>query len=206
MLIELEYPTPEAVTLPAADTLLLVVDMQNAEGHPKGPMYSGEQIEQVTRNIAALRDKVRAAGGKIVYTQSVRKLDSLELSLFKNRVRKLEGSWDVEFVDALKPAPGEPIIVKYTHDCFHKTGMEALLERLNFKPGKGRVIVTGVAARVCVQQAVTAFSIRDYYVYVPMDCTTQSDEKEILQAYSLFTGFGYRFNVKMTRSDLVSLD
>jgi hypothetical protein len=38
-----------------------------------------------------------------------------------------------------------------------------------------------------------------------MDCTTQKDEKDVLQAFSLFTGYGYRYNVTMTRSDLIRL-
>jgi nicotinamidase-related amidase len=73
------------------------------------------------------------------------------------------------------------------------------------KPGEARVIVTGVATRGCVQCAVTGFSIRDYYVYVPIDCTAQKDEKEMLQAFSLFAGFSYRYNVTMTQSDMIQL-
>jgi len=61
----------------------------------------------------------------------------------------------------------------------------------------------GVATRGCVQCAVMGFSIRDFYVYVPIDCTTQRDEKEKLQAFSLFNSFGYRYNVAVTRSDLI---
>ena len=50
-----------------------------------------------------------------------------------------------------------------------------------------------------------ALSVRDYHVYVPMDCTAQKDEREVLQTFSLFTSFGYRHNVTMTRSDLINL-
>jgi nicotinamidase-related amidase len=70
-------------------------------------------------------------------------------------------------------------------------------------PGDARIIVTGIASRGCVQCAVTGFSIRDYYVYVPVDCTAQREEKEKLQAFSLFASFGYRYNVTVTRSDLI---
>jgi nicotinamidase-related amidase len=103
----------------------------------------------------------------------------------------------------LKPQPGEPVVVKYTHDCFYRTDMESVLDRLGMRPGEGRIIVAGIATRGCVQCAVTGFSIRDYYVYVPLDCTGQRDEKEKLQAFTLFAGFGYRYNVTVTRSDLI---
>jgi nicotinamidase-related amidase len=76
---------------------------------------------------------------------------------------------------------------------------------LRDRPGEGHVIVTGISTRNCVQSAVMALSVRDYHVYVPMDCTAQKDEKEILQTFSLFTSFGYRHNVTMTRSDLIKL-
>jgi len=203
MLIDLGYPDPVAVKLEPAKTMLLIVDMENEDCRPSGKRYMGEAVEQIIPNIVALRNRVRQAGGMVVHTQSVRKPDALEFTLFKNVVRKVEGTWGAEFIHELKPAAGEPVVVKYTHDCFYRTEMESLLERLRLRPGEGRVIITGIATRGCVQCAVMGFSIRDFYVYVPLDCTTQRDEKEKLQAFSLFTSFGYRYNVTVTRSDLI---
>jgi len=203
MQIELNYPEPILVKLDAAKTMLLIVDMENEDAHPSGKRYMGEAVEEIIPKIAALRRRVRAAGGLVVHTQSVRKPDALEFTLFNNVVRKVEGTWGAEFIDQLKPAPNEPVVVKYTHDCFYRTEMEALLDRLRLRAGEGRIIVTGIAARGCVQCAVMGFSIRDFYVYVPVDCTTQRDQKEKLQAFSQFTSFGYRYNVTVTRSDLI---
>jgi nicotinamidase-related amidase len=203
MQIELDYPKPVPVTLDAAKTILLIVDMENEDAHPSGKRYMGQAVEEIIPKLVALRQRVREAGGMVVHTQSVRKPDALEFTLFKNVVRKVEGTWGAEFVDQLKPAAGEPVVVKYTHDCFYRTDMEALLERLHFRPGEGRVIVTGIAARGCVQCAVMGFSIRDFYVYVPVDTTTERDQKEKLQAFSQFMSFGYRYNVTVTRSDLI---
>lgn len=95
------------------------------------------------------------------------------------------------------------MIVKHTHDCFYRTEMDALLKQMKLQPGEGSVIVTGISTRNCVQSAVMGFSVRDYHVYVPMDSTTQNDEKQVLQAFSLFTSFGYKHNVTVTRSDLI---
>ncbi|MGE5853567.1 MAG: isochorismatase family cysteine hydrolase [Deltaproteobacteria bacterium] len=203
MQIELNYPEPGAVKLDAAKTMLLIVDMENEDAHPSGKRYMGEAVEEIIPKIVALRRRVRAAGGMVVHTQSVRKPDALEFTLFKNVVRKVEGTWGAQFVDQLKPAADEPVVVKYTHDCFYRTDMEALLERLRLRPGEGRIIVTGIAARGCVQCAVMGFSIRDFYVYVPVDTTTQRDQEEKLQAFSQFMSFGYRYNVTVTRSDLI---
>jgi len=203
MQIELNYPEPVPVKLDPAKTMLLIVDMENEDAHPSGKRYMGEAVEEIIPKLVALRRRVRAAGGTVVHTQSVRKPDALEFTLFKNVVRKVEGTWGAEFIDQLKPAADESVVVKYTHDCFYRTEMEVLLERLRFRPGEGRIIVTGIAARGCVQCAVMGFSIRDFYVYVPIDTTTQRDQKEKLQAFSQFMSFGYRYNVTVTRSDLI---
>jgi nicotinamidase-related amidase len=203
MQIELDYPPAVPATLDPSKTLLIIVDMENDSCHPSAAGYNDRMKRCVEAN-AQLRKRVRAAGGKVMHTQSVRKPDCLEFTLFKNRVRKLEGSWDAAHCDELKPAADEPVIVKYTHDCFHETEMDALLLRLGMKPGEGRIIVTGTATRCCVLHAVMGLSVRDYYVYVPMDCTTQKEERDILQAFSLFTGFGYKYNVTMTNSDVIS--
>lgn len=203
MQIELNYPDPVPLELEAGKTLLLIVDMENEDAHPAGKRFAGERVTRIIPNIARLRRKVRQAGGSVVHTQSVRKPDALEFTVFNNVIRKIEGTWGAEFVDELKPEPDEPVVVKYTHDCFYRTEMESLLERFNLRPGDARIIVTGIAARSCVQCAVTGFSIRSYYVYVPIDCTDQREEEEKLQAFSLFTSFGYRYNVTVTRSDLI---
>jgi nicotinamidase-related amidase len=204
MLIELDYPIPLAVELEAAQTLLLVIDMENENAHPAGALYIGEPIRKIIPRIAQLRDQVRQTGGRVVHTQSVRSPDALEFTVFKNTVRKLEGTWGSELIDDLKPAADEPLIVKHTHDCFYQTEMDALLKQMELRPGEGRVIVTGISTRNCVQSAVMGFSVRDYHVYVPMDCTAHNDEKQVLQAFSLFTSFGYKHNVTMTRSDLIN--
>jgi len=205
VLIELEYPEPVPVELEAAKTLLLIIDMENENAHPKGALYIGEPVRRIIPKIRELRAEVRQAGGQVIHTQSVRSPDALEFTVFKNTVRKLEGSWGAELIDELKPTADEPLIVKRTHDCFYQTEMDALLARFGMRPGEGHVIVTGISTRNCVQSAVMALSVRDYHVYVPMDCTAQKDEKEVLQTFSLFTSFGYRHNVTMTRSDLIQL-
>lgn len=205
MLIELDYPDPIPVELDAEKTLLLIIDMENENAHPDGALYIGEQVRKIIPRIAKLRESVRQAGGRVVHTQSVRSPDALEFKVFKNTVRKLEGSWGAELIDELKPAADEPLIVKRTHDCFYQTKMDSLLERSGMRPGEDRVIVTGISTRNCVQSAVMGFSVRDYHVYVPIDCTAQRDEREVLQAFSLFTSFGYRHNVTVTRSDLIKL-
>jgi nicotinamidase-related amidase len=204
MLIELEYPPAKQVELDPQKTMLLIIDLENENAHPNGPLYIGEPVKRIIPKISALRARMRQAGGRVVHTQSVRSPDALEFTIFNNTVRKVQGTWGAEIIDELKPAADEPLIVKRTHDCFYQTEMDALLREMALRPGDGHIIVTGISTRNCVQSAVMGFSVRDYHVYVPMDCTTHNDEKQVLQAFSLFTSFGYKHNVTMTRSDLIN--
>ena len=204
MLIELEYPIPKSVDLDSQKTLLLIIDMENENAHPAGALFIGEPVKRIIPKIGELRARLRKAGGRVIHTQSVRSPDALEFTVFKNTVRKLEGTWGSQLIDELNPAADEPLIVKHTHDCFYRTELDARLEQMELGPGEGQVIVTGISTRNCVQSAVMGFSVRDYHVYVPMDCTTHNDEKQVLQAFSLFTSFGYKHNVTMTRSDLIN--
>jgi nicotinamidase-related amidase len=89
MQIDLNYPEPVPVKLEPAKTMLLIVDMENEDAHAKGKRYMGEAVERIIPKIAELRRRVRQAGGLVVHTQSVRKPDALEFTLFKNVVRKV---------------------------------------------------------------------------------------------------------------------
>jgi isochorismate hydrolase len=125
MLIELDYPSPKSVELDAQKTLLLIIDMENENAHPEGALFIGDPVKKIIPNIAKLRARVRQAGGRVVHTQSVRSPGALEFTVFKNTVRKLEGTWGSELIDELKPAADEPLIVKHTHDSFYRTELDA---------------------------------------------------------------------------------
>jgi len=88
MQIELNYPDPVPVKLEPAKTMLLIVDMENEDLHPTGKRYMGETAAQIIPSIAALRRRVRQAGGLVVHTQSVRKPDALEFKLSKTSCAK----------------------------------------------------------------------------------------------------------------------
>jgi nicotinamidase-related amidase len=80
MLNELDYPTPKPVELNAADTLLLIIDMENENAHPSGALFIGEPVMKIIPKIADLRARIRRAGGRVVHTQSIRSPDALEFT------------------------------------------------------------------------------------------------------------------------------
>src|SRR5262245_65041743 len=108
-----------AIELTAQGSGLIIVDMQ-AEGCER----HGATLKPVIRNIRNLLDRFRRANGKIIHVQSVRTKDHPEFTFFGKPYSLIDDSPAVEFVEELKPDAGEPVVKKYSHDCFYRTAME----------------------------------------------------------------------------------
>jgi nicotinamidase-related amidase len=204
VLFELDYPDAAPSALDPARTTLLVVDMENESCSPQGMQYMGERIHPVIENLRGLLATFRSAGAKVIFFQSVRKPDAIEFTVFDAKRRKIEGTWGAEIIPELRPLPDEPVVVKYSHDCFNHTRLEALLDDLNIRPGVDHVVITGIAANSCVSCAASGFSCRDYHVWLAMDCCASGTAEQEILAYQRFTGPG-SYNVKFTNSTLIEL-
>src|SRR5690349_1929564 len=112
------------IELQPESTGLVIVDMQ-AEGCER----HGPGMKPVIANIRRLLDRFRAVNGKIIHVQSVRTKDHPEFTVFGRPYGLLLGTPAVEFVEELRPLPGEDIVQKTSHDCFYNTSMEAVLEK-----------------------------------------------------------------------------
>jgi nicotinamidase-related amidase len=179
---------------------LIIVDMQ-AEGCER----HGAGVKPVIRSIRALLDRFREANGKIIHVQSVRAKDHPEFTFFGKEYSLIEDSPAVEFVDELKPAPGEVVVKKYSHDCFYQTSMEEHLNKLDLRPCRDHIVVTGIGSNNCVYHAVIGFHIRNYLIYVPEDCIHASRDEGRQFALSQFRSPAYSFNVTVTRSENLKL-
>ena len=181
-------------------TALVIVDMQ-AEGCER----HGPGVKPVIANIRALLDRFRAAKGKIIHVQSVRTKDHPEFTVFGRPYGLLLGTSAVEFVDELKPLPGEIVVQKTSHDCFYKTTMEAVLERLDLRSCRDTVVVTGIGSSNCVYHAVIGFHIRNYFIIVPEDCIHGVTPQSQPFALHQFRSGAYNFNVTVARSEEIEL-
>ncbi len=179
---------------------LIIVDMQ-AEGCER----HGAGLQPVIKNIRALLDRFRRAGGKIVHVQSVRSKDHPEFTFFGKSYSLLEDSPAVEFVEELKPLANEIVVKKYSHDCFYQTAMEERLKTLDLRPCRDHVVITGIGSNNCVYHAVIGFHIRNYIIHVPEDCIHASRPEGQQFALSQFRSPAYDFNVRVTRSEHIQL-
>ena len=190
----------DTLDLVAKATGLVIVDMQ-AEGCER----HGPGVWPVARNIRSLLDRFRAGDGKIIHVQSVRPKDHPEFNFFGKEYSLLENTPAVEFVEELKPLPNEVIVQKFSHDCFYQTTMEAELERLNLRPCRDTVVVTGIGSNNCVYHAVIGFHIRNYFIVVPEDGIHATREEGQAFALSQYRSPAYNYNITVAQSDRINL-
>ena len=179
---------------------LVIVDMQAG-----GCERHGATLKPVIKNIRNLLDRCRAANGKIIHIQSVRGKDHPEFTVFGKEYSLLDGTPAVEFVEDLKPLPGEIVIKKFSHDCFYQTALEDTLEKLQLRSCRDRIVVTGIGANNCVYHAVIGFHIRNYFVIVPEDCIHGVHPQSQPFALHQFRSNAYNFNVTVSRSEDLQL-
>lgn len=186
------------------NTALIIVDMENEFLKPGFSHYLGAQCESVIANTAALLQRCRDAGVPVIYVRSVRYNNDPIFTRFGCSQYLIEGTNSPVIVEELKPRPGEAVVEKHTHDCFHKTEMDATLERLGILPEPHELIVTGVASNVCVYHAVLGFHVRHYRTVLALDCTTGSPNAEEFVIGQL-GGRAYDYNVKLSTSDRIKI-
>jgi nicotinamidase-related amidase len=181
-------------------TGLVIVDMQ-----VEGCQRHGPGVKPVIADIRRLLDRFRDINGKIIHVQSVRTKDHPEFTVFGRPYGLLLGSPGADFVEELRPLPGEPIVQKTSHDCFYKTSMEAVLEKLDLHPCRDRIVITGIGSSNCVYHAVIGFHIRNYYSIVPEDCIHGVHPESQPFALHQFRSNAYNFNVTVCRSEELRL-
>jgi ureidoacrylate peracid hydrolase len=182
------------------NSALIIVDMQ-AEGCER----HGPTLKPIMKNIRALLDRFRQVNGRIIHVQSVRAKDHPEFTVFGKDYSLIENTPAVEFVDGLKPLQNEIVVQKFSHDCFYRTRMEDELRRMDLRPCRDRIVVTGIGSNNCVYHAVIGFHIRNYFVSVPEDCIHASRPEGQQFALSQFRSPAYNFNVTVTQSEHIKI-
>jgi nicotinamidase-related amidase len=190
----------DTIELRRESTGLIIVDMQN-----EGCERHGPGVKPVIANIRRLLDHFRAVCGKIIHVQSVRTKDHPEFTVFGRPYGLLLGSHGADFVEELRPLPGENIVQKTSHDCFYKTSMEATLEKLDLRPCRDRLVVTGIGSSNCVYHAVIGLHIRNFYSIVPEDCIHGVHPQSQPFALHQFRSNAYNFNVTVSHSETLHL-
>jgi ureidoacrylate peracid hydrolase len=181
---------PGALEWHAAETVLIVVDMQNGFLKPGGYFdqvgydlgHAPSTIASVVRAVAL----ARRAGIQVVYIQSG--FDAQHLCVggptapvwHKSEAQVLmhtrpelagklitDGTWDYEIVDDLAPAADEPVIRKSRYSAFAGTSLDQYLRARRMR----NLVFAGVATNVCVESTLRDAYHHEYFCLLLEDAT-----------------------------------
>lgn len=168
------------IEIDPSESVLLVIDPQNAFCHPDGTLgQSGVDVSPLVETVPRIAELIktcRAAGIRDIWTRQYnfpqdRSRDAHRIkphTLKRSRIACQPGTWDAEFVDALKPhiADASHIIEKYKWSIFYGTGLDPLLRIWGTK----LIIVCGTTSNACIDTSVRDAYMRDYDVVIVKDC------------------------------------
>jgi len=161
-LAEINDPAP-------CHTALLIIDMINDLEFPGGAAMFAE-AQPAAHRISAVSRAARRSGVPVVYVNDNYGQWHSERSLIVDHCAR-DGALGRPIVELLKPDDDDFFVIKPQFSGFYSTNLPALLPRL----GAQRLILTGMAADICVLFTAADAHMREYEIWVPSDCVASSD-------------------------------
>jgi nicotinamidase-related amidase len=180
-----EYDVHDTVGLDPSRTALIVVDMQNDFVRPDGSL-SVPDAEATIPAIAALVERARGAGVRVVFTQDTHDEGDPEWEIWPEHTRRGTRGWEI--VEELAPRDDELVIRKVRYDAFYGTHLDHFLRLW----GVDTLVLCGTVANICVHYTAASAALRWYGVVVPRDGVSALDpfdmESSLRQTAFLFAG------------------
>lgn len=155
-----------------APVALVLIDMINDLEFPGAERIVDAAVAAAERT-AALKARAKAAGIPVVYAN-----DNFGRwrSDFHEVVEHVlhDGVRGRPLAEILHPDDDDYFVLKPKHSAFYASTFETLLAYL----GPRRLILTGLAADICVLFTANDAYMRDYRVHVPADCVASEDAEE----------------------------
>jgi nicotinamidase-related amidase len=158
--------------------VLLLIDVINDMAFP-GSEALVEQALPMARRLQALKSRLKAAGVPCVYCND-------NFGSWRSDFRALVAHCLTDDVpgrpvaELLRPDEDDYFVLKPRHSAFYATPLDLLLRDL----GADVVILTGIAANICVLFSANDAYMRGYRVVVPADCVasnTSADSSTALE-------------------------
>ena len=131
----------------------------------------------MARALAELKRRAKAANVPVVYVNdNFGRWQSNFNSQVEHCLR--HGVRGQPIVELLRPAEDDYFVLKPKHSGFYSTALDTLLEYLEVET----VILTGIAANICVLFTANDAYMRDFNLIVPSDCVASNTEEENLRA------------------------
>ena len=161
---------------------LLILDMMNTLAFP-GAERLRPAAEAAARAIRALRDQADAAEVPVLYVNDNHGdwHDSREDLIARCLAPDCAGR---TIAEKLRPRAQDLFVIKPQFSGFYATNLPVILPQL----GAGRLIVTGVAADICVLFTAADAHMRDYGLWVPADTVASEDPQRTEWALEIMQG------------------
>jgi ureidoacrylate peracid hydrolase len=192
---------PEPLDLDLAQTAIVVVDLQNGYASPGGyRALVGQDVgaaRKVIDNALRLLDSARAAGLTVIllkngwdaelktaggpHSPNWHKSNPLKTMRARPELKGkilTHGSWDYEFVDDIKPAPGDVVVPKARYSGFCGTTLDNILRARDIR----NLVFVGIATNVCVESTIRDAYHREFFCLLVGDATSQSGPSFIQDA------------------------
>jgi ureidoacrylate peracid hydrolase len=181
---------PEGIRLSAADTAVIVIDMQNAYASEGGYVdLAGFDIAGsagVIGRIGQVLDTARAAGMPVIFLQNGWDPNYVEAGTVaspnwhkSNALKTMRtrpelsgqllarGGWDYELVDALTPKPGDIRVHKTRYSAFFNSQLDSILRARGIRT----IVFVGIASNVCVESTLRDGFHLEYFGVMLEDAT-----------------------------------
>ncbi len=159
---------------------LVIVDMQRFFCEPGQPLYT-KNSAAVLPKIRLLTEHFRERGRPVIFAAQQNKGELIDRG---ESLRKwwptvpLEGTREVEVVEALAPLPSEKVIAKRRYSAFFATDLELTLRSM----GVSQVVTAGLFTNVCVEATARDAFMHDFLVFLPADACAAMNEQMHLAA------------------------
>ena len=161
----------------SSETALLLIDVINDFDFPEADDLL-RYAEPMAERVASLATRARDANVPMIYVN-----DNFGRwrSDFRSQVEycKQRGGRGAKIVGLLRPGDQDYFVLKPKHSGFFSTTLDTLLEYLGVKT----VILTGMAANICVLFTANDAFMRDLRLVVPIDCIASNTQE--LSAYAI---------------------
>jgi nicotinamidase-related amidase len=172
-------PTTKPVAEPtaaASRTALLLIDVIN-EMRFEGAERLVRSALRMTVPLRRLKSRAKAAGCPVIYVND-------NFGQWRSDFRRLVEHCTTADVpgrpvaERLRPDEDDYFVLKPKHSAFFGTTLDTLLEQLRVE----RLILTGVAANICVLFTAHDAHMRGYRLHVPEDCVASNTRRETQHA------------------------
>lgn len=173
-------PDPEDLHLPAAQTAMLCIDVQNiylkpredAHEQARWAPFQQRMRQTVIPNTQALQRTFRARGIDVMHARIACQLqDGRDRSLSQkkpgwNHLLLPKDTDEAQLVPELAPEPGEVVVTKTTDSALTGTNLRLTLANMGIR----NVVLTGIFTDQCISSTVRSLADESFNVVVVEDC------------------------------------